>query len=554
MTFARLRLTGLTAALFVCTVSYAHSSMDLRARVTLLAYLAAGAPQRVDVFGDVLAFDPASGVTMTIETDTGSFTGSGAPTGWRCEPSAKRILCAADEAGPGPLAFHVNLTPPASGSVAVTATFGSVFGGDPKPNDNVVTATSRVYTPSSCGTQAPALLSATPARSGVDLKWVGVPGATSYDVLVSIDGETPHRITSSSTTEATARLAGGGDVTWFVRANFDGCPSVDSAGASFEHAADGPRLSVTSIRSALLNQPVSVDIDGTTLVIGDAGARALRRYDPATGAVTDLILGGDVNSPRLTLDGEVAVGPGGYYYIADGANHLIRYVYPDSRFIFPAAGTSGTAGTADGLGRAARVSSPAGLAIDAFSRVYIADSGNDTIRRMAFDAPKGEFAVTTFVPASAGLDDPAGLAFDAEGNLYVADRGNHVIRRISPQGSVTTIAGVIDTPGHRDGDGAQALFDKPFGIAVDAYGNVLVTEEGNHTVRRIAPNGAVTTVAGSPGQPGDADGLGESARFNRPGFLTIAADGVVWIADRGNASLRRAVFAVPGPKRRTVRN
>jgi sugar lactone lactonase YvrE len=554
MTPVRL-LHGLVAALFVCPVAFAHSFMDLRARVSLPPYLAAGVTANVDAFGDIRAFDPASAAIMTIEADAGTLSSPAPPAGWTCpEVSAKRVRCATNEAGPGAHAFHVALTTPASGTVSVTATFESQFSADLFPDDNKVTATSRIYAPASCANQAPSLLSASSERAGVDLQWVGVPGATTYDVYLSLDGETPRRVTSTSATRATVRPPGGQDLSWFVRANFDGCPSVDSAGASFQHDADGPRLAVSSIRSTNLSQPMSVSNDGPTFIIGDAGAKAMRRYDPASGAVNPLTINGEVNTPPLALDGQAVVGPGGYYYIADASNHLIRYVYPDSRYIFAAAGLAHSPGSNDGLGKAARFNAPTGLTVDDASRVYIADSGNDRIRRMAFDAPKGEFSVTTFVPASAGLDDPTGVAVDEDGFVYVADRGNHVIRRVSPQGEVTTIAGVLDTPGHRDGAGTQALFDKPFGIAVDAWGNVLVTEEGNHTVRRIAPNGTVTTVAGSPGQAGDADGLGTAARFNRPAFLTIDVHGVVWIADRGNASIRRAVFSVPVPKRRTARN
>jgi sugar lactone lactonase YvrE len=554
MTLVRLRLTGLVAAVFASTLTWAHSSMDLTARVALPPFLRAGVTERIEVGGDIHAFDPAPGVNLTIETDTGTFTNVSAPSTWRCTRTAKRITCAADEAAAGPHRMLVDLATPSSGSVSVSVTIESIFSTDPEPFDNRITNTSRVYAPASCGTAAPAQLSAAQSRGGVDLSWSAVPGAASYDVFASLDGETPRRLTTTGSTHATARFAGGGNVTWFVRANFDGCPSTDSGSASFDHPAAAPRLTVSSTTSSRLTEPVSVAVHGDSVVIGDAGQRALRSYHIATGAVFELPLTGEVDTPPLALDGGVTAGPGGYLYIADRANHLIRFVYPDSRAIFPVAGTSGSAGASDGLGKAARVSSPMGIVSDGSSRVYVADSGNDTIRRMFFDAPKGEFAMTTLVPASAGLDDPAGIAIDAEGNLYVADRGNHVIRRVTPSGAMTTIAGVLDTAGHRDGDAAQALFDRPFGIGVDPWGNVLVTEEGNHTVRRIAPNGTVTTVAGSPGQAGNADGVGEAARFNRPAFLAIDEDGVVWIADRGNAALRRAQFTVPAPKRRSSRH
>jgi streptogramin lyase len=554
MTLVRLRLTGLVAVVFVSTLARAHSTMDLAARVVLPPFVHAGVTEHVEVIGDVRAFDPASGVTMTIETDTGTFTNASAPSPWRCTREAKRVRCVADEAAAGPHTLLVDLTTPASGSVRVTATFESIFSSDSKPSDNKVTVTSRVYAPASCGFEAPALLSATESRGGVDLRWSAVPGAMSYDVFASLDGETPRRVTATGSTQATARFAGGGEVTWFVRANFTDCPPADSASASFDHLGAPSRLTVSSIDSDFLTEPVSVAINGAYLVIGDAGQHALRAYHIPTGALFDLPLTGEVSTPRLALDGGLTAGPGGYLYIADSANHLIRYVYPDTSAIFPAAGTAGSAGQSDGLGKSARVHSPMGVVTDGASRVYIADGGNDTIRRMLFDAPKGEFSMTTLVPASAGLDDPVGIAIDAEGNLFVADRGNHVIRRVTPSGAMTTVAGVLDTAGHRDGAAAQALFDRPFGIAVDPWGNVFVTEEGNHTVRRIAPNGTVTTVAGSPGQAGNADGVGDAARFNRPAFLTIGDDGVVWIADRGNGTLRRAELTVPAPKRRSARH
>ena len=553
MTLARLRLTGLAAAVFAGTFAFAHSSMDLTAHVSMPPFLRAGVTERIEVIGDVRAFDPASGVTMTIDTDTGSFTGSSQASFWRCTREAKRIRCVADEAAAGPHAFQVDMTTPATGSVKVTATFESIFSGDPKPTDNKITDTSLVYASASCGTQAPSLVGATPSRGGVHLSWSAVPGASSYEVFAALDGETPRRMTATSGTEATARFTGGGEVTWFVRANFGNCPSTESESATFDNPADAPRLTVSSIRSQYLTEPLSIALEGDSLVIGDASQRALRSYHIPTNVLFDQPLTGEVSTPRLTLDGGMTSGPGGYLYIADRSNHLVRYVYPDTRGIFSAIGTAGSAGMSDGLGKASRVRSPMGIVSDGSSRIYIAD-GNNTIRRMHFDAPKGEFSSTTIVAASAGLDDPAGLAIDAAGNLYVADRGNHVIRRVSPSGELTTIAGVMDTAGHRDGDAAQALFNQPFGIAVDAWGNLLVTEEGNHTVRRIAPNGTVTTVAGAPGQPGDADGIGEGARFNRPGFLAISEDGTVWIADRGNGTLRRAVFNVTAPKRRSTRH
>jgi ABC-type branched-subunit amino acid transport system substrate-binding protein/sugar lactone lactonase YvrE len=145
--------------------------------------------------------------------------------------------------------------------------------------------------------------------------------------------------------------------------------------------------------------------------------------------------------------------------------------------------------------------------------------------------------------ATAQFHTPVGLAVDAAGNVYVADGGNHRIRLIRPDGTVTTLAG-IGEPGYRDGPAGEAQFNGPFDVTVSSTGMLYVADAGNDRIRAISPDGMVTTLAGS-GRRGFKDGPPEQAEFNAPWKLTLAADGTLYVADgvaifqRGNHAIRR---------------
>ena len=134
---------------------------------------------------------------------------------------------------------------------------------------------------------------------------------------------------------------------------------------------------------------------------------------------------------------------------------------------------------------------------------------------------------------------PAGVARDASGNLYVADSLNHTIRKISGDGNVTTLAGVDGTSGSDDGPASSALFSGPAGVATDHLGNIYVADELNHTIRRLAPTGMVTTVAGKAGTSGSSDGMGSAARFNRPRGVAVDKAGILYVTDSFNYTIRR---------------
>jgi sugar lactone lactonase YvrE len=187
---------------------------------------------------------------------------------------------------------------------------------------------------------------------------------------------------------------------------------------------------------------------------------------------------------------------------------------------------------------------PFGVAIAPDGTIYIADAGdNNRIRKLTPDervetfAGSGKEAFADGPGLQAAFNTPSGLAIDEVGNLYVADTGNNRIRKISTQGVVSTIAG-DGTAGYADGPASQAQFDGPIGVAVDKAGNVFVADSYNDRVRLISPNGEVTTIAGAKG-PGYADGPAATALFDTPCGLAVTSDGSVIVADTGNHRLRR---------------
>jgi sugar lactone lactonase YvrE len=204
---------------------------------------------------------------------------------------------------------------------------------------------------------------------------------------------------------------------------------------------------------------------------------------------------------------------------------------------------SGLSGTTDGAAAQSRFTDPFGVAVDASGNLYVADGGDSNrIRKINKDG-----LVTTVAGAHEGFADgapnvaafntPSGLGLDRKGNLYVADTGNHAIRKIAPNGQVTTLAG-NGKPGYVDGKGALAQFNGPVAVAVDRDGVVYVADTYNDRIRRIAADGSVTTVAGM-GQPGLQDGKGDKAAFDTPSGIAVGKKGALYVADTSNDAIRK---------------
>jgi sugar lactone lactonase YvrE len=203
-------------------------------------------------------------------------------------------------------------------------------------------------------------------------------------------------------------------------------------------------------------------------------------------------------------------------------------------------------GSTDSTGNSARFSSPEGVAVDGAGNIYLADTFNHTIRKVTSTG-----AVTTLA-GSAGLSGstdgagslarfnyPTSVGVDGAGNLVVSDWGNHAIRKVTSAGVVTTLAGSPVVSGAVDGSGSVARFFHPEGVAVDRAGNVWVADSGNHTIRKVTSAGVVTTLAGSAGLSGAIDGAGGVARFNYPEGIVVDGSGNVYVADTDNHTIRK---------------
>ncbi|UGQ48349.1 NHL repeat-containing protein [Massilia endophytica] len=203
----------------------------------------------------------------------------------------------------------------------------------------------------------------------------------------------------------------------------------------------------------------------------------------------------------------------------------------------------GVQGVADGPAAQARWSDPYGIVADAKGTIYVADGGDaNRIRKITTQGEVltlagGKEGFADGQGAAASFNTPSGLAIDRQGNLYVADTANHAIRKVTPEGAVATLAG-NGQPGYADGQGAEARFNGPVGIAVDGKGNVFVADTYNDCIRMIDAQGMVTTYAGN-GKPGDADGPAKSAQLDTPTALAVAADGSLYIADTFNDKIRK---------------
>jgi sugar lactone lactonase YvrE len=392
--------------------------------------------------------------------------------------------------------------------------------------------------------------------------------------------------------------------------------AIDPAGAA---NGEGP--------AARFNHPTGIEVngDGTTVYVSDTGNHTIRAIDLGAGPYAVTTLTGDPGVPgnqdgdpstpaQFNAPAGLVLGPGGVLYVADANNNSVRRVdlgggvttlagggpdaagsmdgsFADARFSNPQGitadplgntpylyltdtgnstlrtlslsdgsvatldGTAGLTGTSNGT--AALFNGPMGLAFGHGGNLYVADTGNATLREIPGLPEPGPVATYSGTPGSQGaqngpgpaatLRQPRGAVLGASGNLYVADSGNHTIRKIAPGGTVSTLAGTAGSSGFLDGPGlAGALFNQPTAVAagVDANGSdiVYVADTGNDAIRKVAADGTVSTLAGT-GQPGAVDSASGPPQFNRPAGVALDASGNVLVADQGNNTLRQIAAA-----------
>ena len=284
------------------------------------------------------------------------------------------------------------------------------------------------------------------------------------------------------------------------------------------------------------------------LLAGSLGAQSV--YIPYTftslaGAASFGSADGTGSAAQFRYPNGVATDSSGTVYVADNSNHTIRQITP-AGVVTTLAGQAGSFGSADGTGSAARFNYPVGVATDSSGNVYVCDNGNYTIRKIT---PAGVVTTLAGLAGSAGSADdtgsaarfnnPGGVATDSSSNVYVADTSNHTIRKITPAGAVTTLAGLAGSQGSADGTGSAAQFRYPSGVATDSSGNVYVADSDNYTIRKITLAGVVTTLAGLAGSYGDADGTGSAAQFRYPTGVAADSSGNVYVADIDNNTIRK---------------
>ncbi len=235
----------------------------------------------------------------------------------------------------------------------------------------------------------------------------------------------------------------------------------------------------------------------------------------------------------------------GNLFVADNQNHAIRKV-TTTGLVTTLAGTLGISGSQDGSGTTALFNNPSGITLDANGNLYVSDTGNNTIRKITANGLvstlaglAGEYGSTNGTGSNARFNSPLGIAINSIGTVFVADSGNHFIRQITSLGVVTTLAGEAEVWGSNDGSGTNAHFNSPVGLAINAQGTLYVADANNYTIRQITPDGVVTTLAGSPGLDGSLDGVGAAARFCRPAELVLGNSGQLFVADSFNHTIRR---------------
>jgi sugar lactone lactonase YvrE len=288
-------------------------------------------------------------------------------------------------------------------------------------------------------------------------------------------------------------------------------------------------------------QGITLSSDGN-FYVADAFNSAIRKVTSAgdvstlTGNGTIGYVDGSLANARFYAPQSLVTDAAGNIYVADFSNNIIRKITP-AGVVSTLAG-SGSAGYDDGTGTAASFNNPRGLAIDATGNIYVADRGNNLIRKITpagvvttFAGNRSSAYVDQVTGTSASFNKPSGLAIDAAGNIYVADAQNYAVRKITSAGIVTTYLG----------NAKHQVLGSPSAIAIDAKGNLFITDQTGR-VFEVTTDKVLLPLAGRSSTAGFADGAGASALFNSPQGVAADANGNIYVADAGNNRIRKIVL------------
>jgi sugar lactone lactonase YvrE len=285
---------------------------------------------------------------------------------------------------------------------------------------------------------------------------------------------------------------------------------------------------------------MAVDNARRVLYVADGLNHTIRKIKPNGAVKTIAGLAGFKGSQdgtrdqaRFNFPQALTVDAAGNVIVADTLNGLIRKVTPK--------------GVVTTLANGATFATPEGVAAAPDGTVFVANTDLETIDRVSPDGTVSVFAGKTGeagrddgTGGQARFNSPQGIGLDDAGNIYVADSDNASIRKITPEAVVTTLAGGSGRHGNDDGTGIDATFGNPTGLTVDGAGNIYLTDLRNHTLRKIAPDGTTRTLAGKLKDSDWADGPGQDARFDLPWGVAVDAAGNVYVADSNNDDIRQA--------------
>ena len=329
------------------------------------------------------------------------------------------------------------------------------------------------------------------------------------------------------------------------------CPSLAAMVSTI--AGNGTQGYINGVGTAAefaLPSGIAIDSSGN-IYVADTFNQRIRKITPdgtvslfAGNGTQGYVQGSPTTAEFTYPSGNMVLDTSGNLYVADSNTGSIRKI-DKSGNVSNLAGNGTWWNYQEGTGTGAEFYWPKGTAIDSNNNVFVADTNNYRVRKVTPGGTTSSYAGNGVgghvdgAASSAEFSAFFGITVDSAGNVYIADTGNNCIRKITPGGTVSTLAG-NGTAGYVDGTATNAEFNNPTGITIDPRGYLYVADTNNNAIRRIAPNGTVTTVAGN-GTAGYVDGVGSSAEFYQPYSIAIDGSGNLYIADTYNNRIRKIV-------------